>query len=257
MYAIQTSPERKLKLCALPTCKGKRYDLVHKFPMNNERAQQWIDMVDLPELRKLPIDQIRKRFFICSKHFRPQDYKNCESRSLNTTAYPRLHLRLRDDEAVEQCTSNVNVEEVGAQECDYGIQETTIEFAEPQTADKKPASLEYIVCSTIEDPPVLLTRSRNDAEVVLQKTVRVHTPVTIKSSPKSIDSNTSIPNSDPNKFILKRTSQYIVEPVRKKLILNESDKTKTYCNASQINLKCLCYIPFLVTYMFIYGLFLL
>lgn len=76
---MQTSPERKLKLCALPVCRGKRYDLVHKFPMNNERAQQWIDAINMPELKKIPLDKIRKKYFICTKHFRPQDYKNCES----------------------------------------------------------------------------------------------------------------------------------------------------------------------------------
>lgn len=91
------SPERKLKPCVMPTCKDRRFDLVHKFPMDNERAKQWLEIIDIPELMALPLVQLRKRYFICSKHFRKQDYKNCESRSLNKTAYPRLHLKVDSD----------------------------------------------------------------------------------------------------------------------------------------------------------------
>lgn len=91
-----SSPERKLKLCVMPICSGKRYDLVHKFPMDNERARTWLDIINVPELKNLTLEQIRKRHFICSKHFRKQDYKNCESRSLNKTANPQLLLGVDD-----------------------------------------------------------------------------------------------------------------------------------------------------------------
>lgn len=242
MYTIQTSPERKLKLCAIPTCKGKRYDLVHKFPMNNERAQQWIEIIDLPELKKLPIEQIRKRFFICSKHFRSQDYKNSESRSLNTTAYPRLHLKLNDDEASEQCSTNVNVEEFSVQECDYGVQETTIEITEtephiPNVEKTDAKAIEYIVCSSTNDAPILFRRTRNNGTgITLQDPIQVEAtvvpatkPIILKSSLKPTNT-ISAPKSDPSKFILKRNANYTIEPVRKKIILNESDATKTYCN---------------------------
>lgn len=94
MDLTPNSPERKLKPCVMPTCKDRRFDLVHKFPMDNERAKQWLEIIDIPELTALPLVQLRKRCFICSKHFRKQDYKNCESRSLNKTAYPRLHLKV-------------------------------------------------------------------------------------------------------------------------------------------------------------------
>lgn len=226
MYTIQTSPERKLKLCALPTCKGKRYDLVHKFPMNNERAQQWINIIDLPELRKLPMDQIRKRFFICSKHFRPQDYKNCESRSLNTTAYPRLHLKLDENDTVEQCASNDNVQEINIQECDYGVQ-GTLEITETEThipIKTEPKSVEIIVCSTT-DSTISLRKNRNNQAIILQNPIQIQTTPT---TPKPI-----ILKSE----ILKRNASYTIEPVRKKIILNESDTTKTYSNTAQVNLK--------------------
>lgn len=95
------SAERKLRPCAIPLCHGERFDLVHKFPMDNERASAWLRMINVPELNGLPLDQLRKKYFICSKHFRKIDYKNCESRSLNQTAYPRLYLNAEQTDAAE------------------------------------------------------------------------------------------------------------------------------------------------------------
>lgn len=244
MYTIQTSPERKLKLCALPTCKGKRYDLVHKFPMNNERAQQWIDIIDLPELKKLPIEQVRKRFFICSKHFRPQDYKNCESRSLNTTAYPRLLLKLSDEQAsTEQCPTSVNVEEIDVQESGYGIEETTVSVTNTLSDEKTtPKPIEYILCAPTNDEPVLLRRNQNnETAIVIQKPFQIQThtvipakapspasapapkPIILRTSLKPVNVNISAPKLVPSKTILKRNANYTIESVRKKVILNEPD----------------------------------
>lgn len=170
MYQMTTSPERKLKVCAIPVCKGKRFDLVHKFPMNNERAEQWIDAVDLPELRNMPLDIVRKRYFICSKHFRPQDYKNCESRSLNTTAYPRLHLKANagseSENQTEQCSSrSVDRSSDDIHVLDYVISENDpIEIPEIDADKVALFSLpndkdvvQYILCES------------NDTEIVIEK----------------------------------------------------------------------------------------
>lgn len=177
MYTIQTSPERKLKLCAIPTCQGKRYDLVHKFPMNNERAQCWIDAIDMPELREMPIDLVRKRYFICSKHFRPQDYKNCESRSLNTTAYPRLQLKIgADAENTEQNASNVEntIDELQVLEFimpDGGgsadVKETDVDKIDtvPIVKTIEPTSpAQYFVCSAPRNVPILLRRNQKNLQ---------------------------------------------------------------------------------------------
>lgn len=252
MYNLQLSPERKLKLCALPTCKGKRYDLVHKFPMNNERAQQWIDIIDLPELRELSIDKVRKRFFICSKHFRPQDYKNCESRSLNTTAYPRLHLKVEEEEAPDQCSSNVNsgVEELSQQEFNYNEQETTIEItttkscklAANETPSERPkdnTSLQYIVCSPVNEIPKVLRNKRESTnQAIAQNQTRSQTaqkPVNIYSSVKHTirNVNSSTASNEANKFVtLKRNANYSIEPIHRKIQLKESQISQTYSNPS-------------------------
>lgn len=82
----------KNRLCLIPLCKNGRFDLVHKFPMDNHRAEEWRRAIDLPDINNLPLDLLRKRT-ICSKHFRKEDYKNIESRSLNKTAIPSLHFK--------------------------------------------------------------------------------------------------------------------------------------------------------------------
>lgn len=93
----------KLRMCVMPACRGQRCDLVHKFPMNNARAERWRQIINDPELALESLDNIRKKRFICSRHFRPQDYKNIESRSLNITAEPSLMLDrvASNDEAAE------------------------------------------------------------------------------------------------------------------------------------------------------------
>lgn len=84
--------EHTKRLCIIPLCKNERFDLVHKFPSDNQRAEEWRRAINLPEINNMPLDLLRKRT-ICSKHFRKEDYKNIESRSLNKTAIPSLNFR--------------------------------------------------------------------------------------------------------------------------------------------------------------------
>lgn len=91
------------RLCLIPLCRNERFDLVHKFPMDNQRAEEWRRAINIPEINSLPLDMLRKRT-ICSKHFRKEDYKNVESRSLNKTAVPSLNFR--DGQNVEKTITN-------------------------------------------------------------------------------------------------------------------------------------------------------
>lgn len=43
------------------------------------------------------MEDIRKRYFICSRHFLPSDYKNAQSRSLNWNAVPKINLTCYDN----------------------------------------------------------------------------------------------------------------------------------------------------------------
>lgn len=93
----------KMRTCVMPSCRGILCDLVHKFPMNNERAKRWLQIINVPELSLESLTSIRKKRFICSRHFRLEDYKNIESRSLNLNAEPSQMLdRDRDDGSDEE-----------------------------------------------------------------------------------------------------------------------------------------------------------
>lgn len=89
---MANSPERKKRTCIVPVCNGERYSLVHKFPMDNQRATQWKDLIKNPILNDMSLDLIRKRYFVCSRHFKVQDYKNIKSRGLNKTSIPTLNM---------------------------------------------------------------------------------------------------------------------------------------------------------------------
>lgn len=259
MYNNQLSPsERKLKLCALPACKGKRYDLVHKFPMNNERAQQWIDAIDLPEFKNTPIDKIRSRYFICSKHFRPQDYKNCESRSLNTTAYPRLLLDLTGEDdrnfiSADEMTFD-NVADIRMNDESNG-QNTSIDTDEakvqtitiPTLSESNVKSeVQFVVYQPLNKTPSILKKKANILEDVviqqpvpiqtIQKTLNIYSPAIQTNNTISRLINTVKADTN-NATTLKRNTNYIIEPIRKKIIVNDVDVTKTYGNTAQNNHK--------------------
>lgn len=80
------------RYCIMPSCKGEKMDLVHKFPRNDARAREWLRIINLPELDDIPLDQLRKSKFICTRHFALDAYKHAESRSLNITAVPSQNL---------------------------------------------------------------------------------------------------------------------------------------------------------------------
>lgn len=240
MYTIQKPLERKLKLCCLPTCIGNRYDLVHKFPMNNERAKQWIEKIDLPELRKMPLDKVRMRYFICSKHFRSQDYKNCESRSLNTTAYPRLFLKSNGDEQSEQCSSNSSGNIPNTEEHENTIEEKTFEISETiyskgdssnsfKKMDNK-TPIQYVLYSP--DAPLVLNKNRTSEIQAKQKIIPIKVETKIPQA--ATYANTRFINNEVQtgnrmgKIILKRSANYSIEPVHKKLnLIKMPDIVKT------------------------------
>lgn len=84
------------KACLIPVCNNQKFSLVHKFPADKERFAEWIEAIQrhkpIEKLDGMTDEAIRKRFFICSRHFGLKEYKNIESRSLNLTAVPHLNL---------------------------------------------------------------------------------------------------------------------------------------------------------------------
>lgn len=94
---MQSAPGIVQKACLIPVCQGRKFQLVHKFPSDKERFAEWVEAIQKDQKVKqlsgdLNDEQIRKRYFICSRHFGLNQYKNIESRSLNITALPHLNL---------------------------------------------------------------------------------------------------------------------------------------------------------------------
>lgn len=89
-------PTAPPKACVIPVCGNLKFNLVHKFPADPARFSEWIEVIskDKPivKLKGLNQDAIRKRFFVCARHFGVNNYKNSESRCLNTTSVPSLNL---------------------------------------------------------------------------------------------------------------------------------------------------------------------
>lgn len=71
---------KNLRKCIVLTCRDKKSSLVHKFPSDNNKARKWIELINNKVLNDLSIESVRKRFFVCSIHFKLSDYKNVESR---------------------------------------------------------------------------------------------------------------------------------------------------------------------------------
>lgn len=142
---MSNSPDRKRRLCIVPVCDGERYSLVHKFPMDNERATQWKDLIKNPILNGLSLDLIRKRYFVCSRHFKIEDYKHIKSRGLNKTSIP---------------TSNMN------------------EFTDPENYDRFESCMVYHI--DINDKVVETDYKKIDVEEDLPSIVPVHPSKTKK-----------------------------------------------------------------------------
>lgn len=240
MNFVQSSSERKLKLCAMPTCQDKRYDLVHKFPMDNERAQQWLDIIDLPELSATPLDQIRKRYFICSKHFRKQDYKNCESRSLNKTAYPRLNLRLNDDSIEDDLQIEyVNFEDSTSQnsvESDIHCEQPTkVESISLSDGPKSP-QIRLMFDSSSKKVRVV-TKPTSKTENAIAKKIITEKPTNVQSQGKETTNEKLVPElmgiskSLKPELILKKYTG--IKPIEK--VKRDSNQLQTPCTA--INLR--------------------
>lgn len=174
-------PDRKLRQCVMPSCDGQRFDLVHKFPMDNERAETWRRIINIPHLMKLPIAEVRKKYFICSRHFPKRDYKNCESRSLNKTALPRLFLIANATEGRENEVENENENEILNQSSllddninmHNSVVNNTIMIIEQQ--DEKCTNVENLIrLKKVRSPTSATQLSANSSKIIMHSIKKQH-----------------------------------------------------------------------------------
>lgn len=120
------------KACVIPVCENEKFTLVHKFPADQERFNEWLSAIqkysDIEKLAGLTPEAIRKRFFVCARHFGLKQYKNVESRGLNLTAVPHLNLQNLDDIElskgwqIEQSFSETISETTSVQKSSFNLQ---------------------------------------------------------------------------------------------------------------------------------------
>lgn len=100
--SLKTDSNMQLaKACVVPLCEGKKFNLVHKFPADIHRSTEWQNAIQqngpIAKLQDKTHEAIRKRYFVCARHFGISSYKNIESRSLNLTAIPHINLTNLDE----------------------------------------------------------------------------------------------------------------------------------------------------------------
>lgn len=69
------------KACCIPICEGQKFGLVHKFPSDQAKYTEWIEILQstcgIPKkMQNLTQEQVKKRFFICCRHFDIKSYKS-------------------------------------------------------------------------------------------------------------------------------------------------------------------------------------
>lgn len=77
-----------VRRCAVNGCRESDVTLLcHRFPKLPEIVKTWQNALDL---KHILIDDLQRKFVVCTKHFPPLAYRNEISNSLNSTAVPNL-----------------------------------------------------------------------------------------------------------------------------------------------------------------------
>lgn len=77
-----------VRRCVVGNCKESDVSILsHRFPKTNEFAEKWKIALNLQNFK---LDELQKKFVVCTRHFAPKAYRNDISNSLNTTALPNL-----------------------------------------------------------------------------------------------------------------------------------------------------------------------
>lgn len=113
-----------IKKCLMPQCKATRSDILHKFPRKRLRWLQWLNAVQMSE-DEVALQKRGGDLFLCNRHFRSEDYLAKNSKLLNQTAVPSLHLSRMSP--VERCRSLPGVKICSAHSSDERRQTNVVE----------------------------------------------------------------------------------------------------------------------------------
>ncbi|XP_055389725.1 trimethyllysine dioxygenase, mitochondrial [Condylostylus longicornis] len=79
--------------CCVPVCKNQKCSLSHRFPIKEQKCNEWLAALEIPKLYEIPKEKLCRSYFVCTRHFRYEDYKHPTSRHLNTTAVPSINIK--------------------------------------------------------------------------------------------------------------------------------------------------------------------
>ncbi|XP_058830928.1 uncharacterized protein LOC131689690 [Topomyia yanbarensis] len=213
----------KPRPCVVPCCQGERFELVHKFPSDRDRAELWKTILAVPELRDLDTDIIRGKYFVCTRHFRDSDYKNKLSRSLNITANPSLNLyNLCDAEGLNRVVpplvrplplSQVSKDDnVVTSTIELQVQPLATEFIQPNTEVQMLTDEKSLpsVCDPLKDTEHIFKHS---SLVKKQQVDILHVPsvAQISGQKRTIELRTLSGSTPAKIFKFKRNSDMLVK----------------------------------------------
>lgn len=92
-----------VRRCCVQGCpESDKSIIAHRFPKTASMAVKWQEALDL---QRLTLDELQKRFVVCTKHFSASSYRNELSNCLNTTAIPSLNQNLCNERAYTKMSS--------------------------------------------------------------------------------------------------------------------------------------------------------
>lgn len=108
-----------VRYCAVPHCTSNDTQILsHRFPRNLKLAKEWRDAL---ELHDISVDELVKRYVVCTKHFERSAYRNTSSNYLNFTAVPKLGV------TINNIQTERNAQQIDAEHSD-GTEETGVDL---------------------------------------------------------------------------------------------------------------------------------
>lgn len=120
-----------VRRCCVHECSSSdKSILAHRFPKTIAMAVRWQKALDL---QRHPLDELQKRFVVCTKHFAAASYRNEISNCLNTTSVPNLNDNL--------CNERVNIKNFSKRPHETAINELDTEVEGPSKRIKEQSEL--------------------------------------------------------------------------------------------------------------------
>uniref|UniRef100_U5ENH1 Protein aael aael010811 aedes aegypti n=1 Tax=Corethrella appendiculata TaxID=1370023 RepID=U5ENH1_9DIPT len=150
------------RICIVHNCEeNENTTLIHRFPKPIPSAEKWQKIL---KLEKYSIDDLLKKYAVCTKHFTKDSYRNPISRQLNKTAVP--HLSPEYDDALDQTAFQSVIPPMMEVEEEYFDDFDTIEenYSLSEEDAIAPSTQEIILEYETSNPPVDIIQEEEEEE---------------------------------------------------------------------------------------------